>query len=251
MTQYGFFFDQSRCYNCRACVLACRDWLDIDPGPVKPLRILQWEEGAFPRTSMNIVFATCYHCENPVCVDACEHHALFKEDKYGAVLLDTEACEGDRKCWKACPYGAIQYETDAPGAKANKCTMCYDRLERGDIPACVASCPARALDFGPIEELEEKYGTLKQLKQMPNPDVCQPAVVFKPMIEKKDLVAYDDAEALRLMAKRGTENENLPDLYEDAAEVTEIPDGLVGYDHLVMKAESVEENLALSKGEEG
>ena len=41
MTQYGFYFDQSRCYNCRACVLACRDWLGIEPGPVKPLRILQ------------------------------------------------------------------------------------------------------------------------------------------------------------------------------------------------------------------
>jgi len=41
MTQYAFFFDQNRCYNCHACVVACRDWNDIQPGPVKWLRLLQ------------------------------------------------------------------------------------------------------------------------------------------------------------------------------------------------------------------
>ncbi|MEF9995950.1 MAG: 4Fe-4S dicluster domain-containing protein, partial [Burkholderiaceae bacterium] len=38
-----------------------------------------------------------------------------------------------------------------------KCTMCVDRLREGLKPACVASCPNRALDFGPLEELRRKY----------------------------------------------------------------------------------------------
>lgn len=249
MTQYGFFFDQSRCYNCRTCVLACRDWLQIDPGPVKPLRILQWESGVYPSTRLNLVFATCYHCERPVCVDACDHHALFKEDKYGAVLLDEEACQGDRKCWQACPYGALQYDSDAPGTPAKKCTMCYDRLERGEIPICVAACPGRALDFGTMDELEEKYGELKQLEQMPDPDVAYPAVVFKPMTEHKEVVPYDASEVLECMQVRGTSG--LPPLFDDPADVTDIPEGLLGKTRLVMKAASVEENLALSKGEDG
>lgn len=248
MAQYGFYFDQSRCYNCRACVLACRDWKGIEPGPVKPLRILQWEKGSFPQPRLNLVFATCYHCEKPVCVEACDHHALFKEDKYGAVLLDSDACQGDRKCWQACPYGAMQYESDAPGTPATKCDMCYDRLERGEIPICVASCPGRALDFGTIEELEEKYGELKQLDGMPSPDVAHPAVVFTPMVQKEELVSYDEAEAVRLMAGRPG---GLPDLYDDPADATELYDGLVGYDKLVMKSPTIQENLDLSKGDDG
>lgn len=248
MTQYGFFFDQSRCYNCRACVLSCRDWLDIGPGPVKPLRILQWEKGAFPQPRLHLLFATCYHCERPVCVDACDHHALFKEDTYGAVLLDEKACQGDRKCWQACPYGAVQYESDAPGTPGKKCTMCYDRLVRGEMPMCVTACPARALDFGPIGELEEKYGELKQLEDMPAPDVAYPAIVFKPMLEKEQLVTYDPDETVRVMANLPGD---LPAVYEDPADVTELTEGLVGYSRLVMKAENVEQNLALSKGEDG
>lgn len=248
MTQYGFYFDQSRCYNCRACVLACRDWNEIDPGPVKPLRILQWEEGAFPQPRLNLVFANCYHCEKPVCVDACEHHALFKEEKYGAVLVDTEACQGDRNCWKACPYGAPQYESDAPGTKMVKCNMCFDRLERGEIPACVAACPGRALDFGPLDELEEKYGELKQLNEMPSPDVAYPAIVFTPMVQKEDLVAYDEAEAVELFQHRPY---GLSDMFDAPEDVTDLPEGLVGKAKLVMKAASVQENLDLSKGEDG
>lgn len=248
MTQYGFFFDQSRCYNCRTCVLSCRDWLGIEPGPVKPLRILQWEEGTFPQPRLHLVFATCYHCEKPVCVDACDHHALFKEDKYGAVLVDEDKCQGERKCWQACPYGALQYESDAIFTKVQKCNMCYDRLERGEIPICVASCPGRALDFGPIDELEAKYGELKALKDMPDPDVAHPAVVFKPMVTKVEHVPYDAEEALRLMGPRA---ENLEPVYTDPAQATEVFDGLVGYSKLVMKSGSVKENLDLSRGEDG
>ena len=246
MTQYGFYFDQSRCYNCRTCVLACRDWLEIDPGPVKPLRILQWEGGAFPQPDLNLVYATCYHCEKPVCVDACEHHALFKEGKYGAVLVDEDRCQGDRKCWQACPYGALQYESDAPGTKVQKCTMCYDRLERGELPSCVLSCPGRALDFGPIDELEEKYGDLKQLTNMPDPDVAHPAVVFKPMVQKQQHVAYDPEKAVELMKSHA---DNLPPVFINSDEAT--ARDIIGYSKLVMKSASVADNLARSKGEDG
>lgn len=248
MTQYAFFFDQSRCWNCHACVVSCRDWNDIDAGPVKWLRMLQWESGTFPSTRMNTVFATCYHCEKPVCVDACDNHALFKEDEFGAVLLDEDRCQGDRKCWQACPYGAPQFEDNVPGTPMTKCDMCYDRLKDGTLPVCVLSCPARALDFGPIDEMEKRYGDLRALKDMPSPDVAEPAIVFKPLHEHKKVVAYDEAEAIRLMQERG---DGLPSVFNDSSSVTETSDGLVGYSKLIMKASSVEENLALSKNEEG
>ena len=248
MTQYGFFFDQSRCNNCHACVVSCRDWNDIEPGPVKWLRMLQWEKGTFPTLRMHTIFATCYHCENPLCVDACENGALFKEDEFGAVLLDTDLCKGSRDCWTACPYGAVMYEDDAPGTPASKCTMCYDKLLQGELPVCIASCPQRALDFGPIDELREKYGELDALEDMPSGDIVKPAVVFKPMHEHRQVVPYDVDRALELLGPRC---DNLPNTFDNPSDVTDVPHENTGYHKLVMKASSVAETLALSMNEEG
>jgi anaerobic dimethyl sulfoxide reductase subunit B (iron-sulfur subunit) len=228
--------------------VACRDWNDIEPGPVKWLRMMQWEKGIYPNVAMHTLFATCYHCEVPVCVDACPNHALFKEDQFGAVLVDPDLCQGARQCWIACPYGAPQFEDNAPGTPMTKCNMCYDKLVQGELPICVASCPQRALDFGPLDEMEKRYGPLKALTDMPSADIAKPAIVFKPRTEKVKHVPYDEAKVLRLMAQRV---DGLPEVYDDPSDVTEISKGLVGYDRLVMKAPSVEENLARSKNEDG
>ncbi len=50
MAQYGFFFDQGRCYGCKACSVACKDWYDIAPGPEKWMSVYMWEKNAFPLT---------------------------------------------------------------------------------------------------------------------------------------------------------------------------------------------------------
>jgi len=49
----------------------------------------------------------------------------------------------------------------------SKCDMCIDRLEKGVKPICVLSCSLRALEFGPIDELSEKYGNLRRLEDIP------------------------------------------------------------------------------------
>lgn len=249
MTQYAFFFDQSRCTNCHACVVACRDWNDIEAGPVKWLRMLQWEKGVFPDVSMRTLFATCYHCENPLCADACPNGAIFKEDTYGAVLVDADLCTGERKCWMACPYGAPQYEDNAPGTPMSKCTMCYDKISVGDLPICVAGCPNRALDFGTLEEMEKRYGTSRTLEDLPDPALVEPAIIFKARSEKKQLITYNKERVLELMAVRG--DTGFPDVYANPSDVTETTSGMVGYDRLVLKAASVEETLERSRNEEG
>ena len=122
MTQYGFFFDQSRCYGCKACSVAGKDWYDIAPGPEKWMSVYMWEKGRFPNPSIGILTFNCGHCDNPVCAAACENGAIFKEDKYGAVLIDQDKCKGDRHCFEACPYGAPKFASDKPGTKMSKCT---------------------------------------------------------------------------------------------------------------------------------
>ncbi|MBI4334151.1 MAG: 4Fe-4S dicluster domain-containing protein [Chloroflexi bacterium] len=249
MVQYGFFFDQSRCTDCRACVLACRNWHDIPPGPVKWCRMFQWEKGVYPNVRLHFLFAPCYHCEDPVCVRACQNRAIYKEDKYGAVLVDPQKCRGDRRCWSACPYGAPQFQSDQPGTTMSKCTMCPDRLEQGRGPICVESCPTRALDFGPLPDLMSKYGKLRILEDLPRDTITRPAIVFKARLPRKKLVCYDENKALELLKNRDA-FERLPPLYLSGDDVISIPPGLVGRDALNLKPRTAEEAQGATQHDE-
>ena len=165
-------------------MLSCLQKLVRHPeaGPVKWVRMFAWEKGSFPDTiRIHTLFAPCYHCENPVCVDAA-NGAMYKEDKYGAVLIDPDKAKSIdlRKANQACPYGAIQFDSDAMDATASKCTMCIDRLEQGMMPVCVNACPFRALDFGPLDTLLTKYGTNRDLEDVPSSATTTPSVIFKP-----------------------------------------------------------------------
>lgn len=202
MSQYAFYFDQSRCYSCQACSVACKDWNFIEPGAEKWMSVYDFEDGAFPNIRLHNLAFSCGHCENPVCMKACPNEAIFKEEKYGAVLVDQSKCTGHRQCAMACPYGAPKFKSDEIGTKMSKCTMCIDRLEKGDAPICVLSCPLRALDFGKLEDMVAKYGDLRQLDGMPNPST-KPAYIVKPNDPKKQLVPYDSEKALNLMRVRG------------------------------------------------
>jgi formate dehydrogenase iron-sulfur subunit len=39
---------------------------------------------------------------------------------------------------------------------AMKCTLCYDRLQAGMVPACAQACPTESIKFGPVSELREE-----------------------------------------------------------------------------------------------
>lgn len=251
MTQYGFLFDQSRCTGCRGCSIACKGWYDTPPGPLKYMRVYQWEQGAFPDLRLGLLAINCYHCSQPACLPACPNEAIFKEEKFGAVLVDQERCQGERQCWEACPYGAIVYASDDPNEKAHKCTMCIDRLEQGQTPICVLSCSLRALEFGPIEELRAKYGDLDTLEGLPEGSTTRPSVVFKPRDGKKELIPWDGARALELWQQRGPfAPPDLPPTYTSAEAVTNPPAGLVARDRLVLKPATAEEFMAATRDDE-
>jgi formate dehydrogenase iron-sulfur subunit len=50
---------------------------------------------------------------------------------------------------------------------AQKCTLCYDRLQAGMEPACSQACPTDSIRFGPIRELKQQAeGRVQQLHQL-------------------------------------------------------------------------------------
>ena len=240
MTQYGFFIDQSRCIGCNSCTVACMQWNQIEPGNIRWMRVQTWEEGTFPHTRNHILPVNCYQCQDPLCLKACKQGVISKEAEFGAVLVDQEKCIGCRNCWKACPYGAPQFAGDEMGEPMSKCNMCIDRLQEGKLPICVRSCSMRALDFGPLEELKEKYGDLQALPGMPNPKVPKPSVVFKPAAPKTQVVPYDAEKALRLWQTRSPYAPG-QFIFEDAAEITEPPMEIIGRHQLVLKAKTAKE----------
>jgi len=88
----------------------------------------------------------CNHCLNPACVAACPSGAIYKRGEDGIVLINQEVCRGWRFCVTACPYKKAYYNW--ANGKAEKCILCFPRIETGQAPACFHSCVGRIRYLG-------------------------------------------------------------------------------------------------------
>lgn len=186
--QYAFHFDASVCNGCKACTIACKSKNALPVG-INWRRVYEYGGGGWIQDAndpsimvpSNIhayaMSVSCMHCENPLCMEVCPAAAITKGDD-GIVLIDADRCIGCRYCEWACPYGAPQFDEDA-GAMT-KCNMCVDLVAKGQDPECVSACVMRALDFGELEEMREKYGTVDAIEPLPKSDITNPALVITP-----------------------------------------------------------------------
>lgn len=187
MTQYGFYFDASKCTGCKTCMVACKDKNNLPVG-MNFRRVTEfsggnWRQdratGAWHQDAFAYYLSiSCNECSDPACVKVCPTKAHFKRAEDGLVLIDPKKCIGCGACLAACPYGAPQLDREA--RKMRKCDTCLDRREKGLNPACVDACPQRALDFGPIDELRKKYGDCAAIAPLPDASVTKPNLVIHP-----------------------------------------------------------------------
>ena len=101
------------------------------------------------------------------------------------MLVDQTKCLGKDQCdlcWQACSYKAPQFGAE-PNAKMQMCNLCPDRLEEGKKPICVAACPMRALDAGPLDELKALYGDAREAEGFIYSAELEPSIVFKPKVK--------------------------------------------------------------------
>ena len=185
--QLGFIHHNVDCIGCRACEIACKDKNGLAAGP-RFRRVLYIEGGTYPDVYAYKVNVSCNHCAEPACLPTCPPGAIWTRKSDGIVDIDSPLCIGCRRCEAACPYGAPQWDPKEQIVK--KCNMCIDELQAGRKPYCVMACMMRVLDIGPIEALAA--GTWKttalgpgempvrQVKNMANPELTRPSIVFIP-----------------------------------------------------------------------
>ncbi|MEF2071144.1 4Fe-4S dicluster domain-containing protein [Consotaella aegiceratis] len=151
--------EPGRCIGCNTCMAACSQAHKQAGRQSHPrLSVTKTADATAP--------VLCHHCEDAPCARVCPVRAITHRD--GMIVLDEKTCIGCKLCALACPFGAItpsgtglagvagiafptpQNPALDPllvweqGVKsvAVKCDLC-DFREAG--PACVPSCPTRAL----------------------------------------------------------------------------------------------------------
>jgi anaerobic dimethyl sulfoxide reductase subunit B (iron-sulfur subunit) len=181
-TRYAFRFDQSACSGCKACQAACKDRNGLPVG-VLWRRVYEVAGGGWERAGEawhTDAFAyslslACNHCAEAVCAEVCPTQAIARRAD-GLVLIDAAKCVGCRYCGWACPYGAPQY--DERSGTMTKCDLCVEDLDAGRVPACVASCPMRALDLVTLEEGAATPGA--GTFPLPAPSLTTPGLIVIP-----------------------------------------------------------------------
>ena len=168
---YGFFTDTSVCIGCKACEVACKEWNTL-PGNqpafgdgydnTSTLDAQNWRHVSFIDNVQDETMSSgqgkawlmmsdvCKHCQHASCMEVCPTGAIIRTE-FDSVFIQPDVCNGCRNCIAACPYDVIGQ--DEHNGVAQKCTLCYDRLQGGMEPACAKACPTDSIQFGPVDEL--------------------------------------------------------------------------------------------------
>jgi len=158
---HGILYDSTRCAGCQECERVCAAAHDL-PEPTETVETGKLRKTNDTRRSVINSFKTskgeayvknqCMHCNEPACASACLTEAMYKT-KEGPVIWRGDKCMGCRYCMVSCPFDVPKFEFNSTNPKIVKCDMCYDRLQEGQLPACVEGCPAEALKYGTRKEL--------------------------------------------------------------------------------------------------
>jgi Fe-S-cluster-containing dehydrogenase component len=197
--RWGVAIDLKRCTGCQSCTVACKIENGTPPG-VFWTRVLEKEEGTYPFAYKVFMPARCNHCGDAPCITVCPTGASYRRSQDNIVLVNQDVCIGCGSCVVACPYDqrfmpettrgyygeqetpfeAGAYRKWQKGA-AQKCTLCVHRIDAGLKPACVETCPTKALTFGDLDDPHSEIATLveKRSSFKPNAELgTDPAVLY-------------------------------------------------------------------------
>lgn len=170
--RYAMTVDTRRCVGCNSCVIACKQENRVAQGATRDWIVTE-TKGVFPTLFQEIRSERCNHCSKAPCVSACPTGASHTSDG-GIVLVNHDKCTGCKACIGACPYEARYVH---PDGYVDKCTFCIHRVKKGLLPACVTTCPTRALRFGDLSDPESEVSQLLRSRKF---KVLKPETGAKP-----------------------------------------------------------------------
>jgi tetrathionate reductase subunit B len=159
--RYALAIDSKRCINCKACVVACRAENRVPVGHSRPW-IEEEVRGTFPNLLMTSEPEQCHQCKHPACVRVCPTGASWQRAD-GIVVINDSDCVGCRYCVVACPFEARFFREDR--GVVEKCDFCSKRVDRGEVPACVETCPAKVRIFGDLNDPKSKLAEVLRTRQ--------------------------------------------------------------------------------------
>lgn len=218
--------DAGRCIQCCNCQNACKDeHCDNDWTPIAAkqgssqfwIKILESQAAEGTRMRLNRTPIVCQQCENPSCIAACTHDAIYRRND-GIVIIDPSKCTGCDDCKQACAYGVI-YDNNELGI-SQKCTMCAHLLDAGwENPRCVTACPVDALTYvdegvltetnltAPLERLHPEYKTNPRVAYLNLPKPFVAGSVYSPTenrcLDKVDLILVGQATGMTYAIQSG------------------------------------------------
>lgn len=174
MARYGFYVNADLCIGCSSCGMACKQQNNLQLGVVWR-QLYPLSEAIYPHLERAFYSLACNHCENPCCLEDCPASAYTKRAD-GIVVHDAEACIGCANCVTSCPFGAPKMNPVT--RKAEKCNLCYERIDAGLLPACVQACPTGALTLIDLETFDEA-GITQFPPGFPSEPAVNPSIRFK------------------------------------------------------------------------
>jgi formate dehydrogenase iron-sulfur subunit len=159
------FMDLNRCIYCRSCEVAC----EREHNGHSFMSVLLLDE-------KHSVPMNCRHCKKSPCVAVCPSGALTKLEN-GPVIIETMKCIGCSLCAMVCPFGIL--ELDQLSKVMRKCDLCIHRLRENKLPACVSSCPARALSYDEFDAIMQMLKK-KAAKSIVSGARNEPGIVVSP-----------------------------------------------------------------------
>ena len=142
-------FHKAACDGCGDCMTACAKAKsggeDVRQSRIKIVK----------GPDRSVELALCRQCGEAKCVMNCPSGALTKNAETGVVDWNPEICVTCLLCTAGCAYGGIGY--DAAVGHVAKCDNC------GGDPACVKACPKGALEYNTAAEVYNRYGDREDL----------------------------------------------------------------------------------------
>jgi molybdopterin-containing oxidoreductase family iron-sulfur binding subunit len=156
------------------------------------IRVERYFEGEFPDIRARFMPVLCQHCDEAPCEPVCPVFATYHSEE-GLNAQVYNRCIGTRYCANNCPYTVRFFNFNDPvwheplqnawnpevsvrsKGMMEKCTFCVQRIRKAEmtahdenrplrdgeiVPACVQSCPTRAMSFGDMADPSSKVARL-------------------------------------------------------------------------------------------